>query len=75
MLKKVAFPSLATALANSVFPVPGGPKSKTPFQGFNKPFSYHLSLYRNMEFLFIEEIRGLPILKALGNSSGNKFIS
>ena len=31
-LKKVVFPVDAIAFANKVFPVPGGPKSKTPFQ-------------------------------------------
>jgi hypothetical protein len=31
MLKKAVLPSEATALASSVLPVPGGPKSSTPF--------------------------------------------
>ena len=33
MLIKFAPASVASAFANSVFPVPGGPKSKTPLQG------------------------------------------
>mmetsp|Transcript_56149 Transcript_56149/g.123264 ORF Transcript_56149/g.123264 Transcript_56149/m.123264 type:complete len:262 (+) Transcript_56149:238-1023(+) len=37
-LKKVTFSvQEATAFANIVFPVPGGPKSKTPFQGVRSP--------------------------------------
>lgn len=35
--KKVASHSVAQAFANNVFPVPGGPYSKTPFQGFLSP--------------------------------------
>mmetsp|Transcript_90497 Transcript_90497/g.156865 ORF Transcript_90497/g.156865 Transcript_90497/m.156865 type:complete len:257 (-) Transcript_90497:351-1121(-) len=37
MLKKVVSHSVATALARSVLPVPGGPKSKTPFHGASRP--------------------------------------
>mmetsp|Transcript_32491 Transcript_32491/g.85829 ORF Transcript_32491/g.85829 Transcript_32491/m.85829 type:complete len:205 (+) Transcript_32491:596-1210(+) len=37
MLKKVVSHSVATALARSVFPVPGGPKRRTPFQGDKMP--------------------------------------
>mmetsp|Transcript_70500 Transcript_70500/g.206770 ORF Transcript_70500/g.206770 Transcript_70500/m.206770 type:complete len:216 (-) Transcript_70500:483-1130(-) len=37
MLKKVVSHSVATALARSVFPVPGGPKRRTPFQGASRP--------------------------------------
>jgi len=33
MLMKFAPASVASALARSVFPVPGGPKSKIPLQG------------------------------------------
>ena len=33
MLKKAVLPSEATARASSVLPVPGGPKSRTPFHG------------------------------------------
>jgi hypothetical protein len=33
MLIKFAPASVASAFAKSVFPVPGGPKSKTPLQG------------------------------------------
>ena len=40
-LKKVVFPPEAIAFASKVLPVPGGPKSKTPFQALlipvNKP--------------------------------------
>lgn len=32
--RKLTDKVLATALANSVFPVPGGPYNKTPFGGF-----------------------------------------
>lgn len=36
---KLAPDSVATAFANIVFPVPGGPKSKIPLHGFVKlPF-------------------------------------
>jgi len=37
MLKNVLLHSVATALANIVFPVPGGPNNKTPLQGSNSP--------------------------------------
>lgn len=37
MLKKVVEHSVATALASSVLPVPGGPYSRMPFQGASKP--------------------------------------
>ena len=37
ILKKVVLHSVATALANIVFPVPGGPNNKTPLQGSNNP--------------------------------------
>jgi hypothetical protein len=36
-LKKVVPHSVATALANMVFPVPGGPTIKTPFHGRRIP--------------------------------------
>mmetsp|Transcript_23713 Transcript_23713/g.59788 ORF Transcript_23713/g.59788 Transcript_23713/m.59788 type:complete len:86 (-) Transcript_23713:680-937(-) len=36
--KNRAFASVATAFASSVFPVPGGPKSKIPFGGARKPW-------------------------------------
>ncbi len=36
-LKNVVPHSVATALANSVFPVPGGPYSSTPLQGLLIP--------------------------------------
>ena len=36
-LKKVVFPPEAIALASKVFPVPGGPKRRTPFQAFLIP--------------------------------------
>jgi len=37
ILKNVVLHSVATALANIVLPVPGGPKSKTPFHGSKIP--------------------------------------
>jgi hypothetical protein len=36
-LKKVVFPCVAKAFASKVFPVPGGPYNKTPFQGLLIP--------------------------------------
>jgi hypothetical protein len=36
MLMKFAPASVATAFASIVFPVPGGPKSNIPLQGYNK---------------------------------------
>ena len=36
-LKNVVPHSVATALANMVFPVPGGPTISTPFQGLRIP--------------------------------------
>lgn len=37
MLKKVVLPDEAMAFANNVLPVPGGPKSKTPFHALLIP--------------------------------------
>lgn len=37
MLKKVVLHSVATALASSVLPVPGGPCSRMPFHGVSSP--------------------------------------
>lgn len=37
-LKNVVPHSVATALANSVFPVPGGPNIRTPFHGLRMPW-------------------------------------
>ena len=37
MLKKVVLHSVATAFASIVFPVPGGPYSRTPFHGESNP--------------------------------------
>mmetsp|Transcript_91505 Transcript_91505/g.144578 ORF Transcript_91505/g.144578 Transcript_91505/m.144578 type:complete len:228 (+) Transcript_91505:862-1545(+) len=37
MLKNVVSHSVATAFASNVLPVPGGPNSKTPFQGVSNP--------------------------------------
>jgi len=37
-LKNVVPHSVATALANIVFPVPGGPTIKTPFHGLRMPY-------------------------------------
>jgi hypothetical protein len=36
-LKKVVFPPEAMALAKRVFPVPGGPKRRTPFHALRIP--------------------------------------
>lgn len=41
ILKNVAFVSLATAFANIVFPVPGGPYNITPLGGFIPISSYN----------------------------------
>jgi len=35
--KNLVYPVVATALANMVFPVPGGPYISTPFHGFTNP--------------------------------------
>jgi hypothetical protein len=40
MLKKVVLHSVATASASIVLPVPGGPKSRIPFHGVNRPVKY-----------------------------------
>ena len=37
--KNVALISVAHAFAKTVFPVPGGPYNKIPFQGFNNPLN------------------------------------
>ena len=37
ILKNVVLHSVATALANNVLPVPGGPYNNKPFQGDNIP--------------------------------------
>jgi hypothetical protein len=37
-LKNVVPHSVATALASNVFPVPGGPNIRTPFQGLRIPY-------------------------------------
>lgn len=37
-LKKVVLHSVATAFASIVFPVPGGPTIRTPFQGLLIPY-------------------------------------
>ena len=37
MLRKLAFDSVATALANNVFPFPGGPNKSRPFGGLRNP--------------------------------------
>ena len=39
-LKNVVPHSVATALANNVFPVPGGPTINTPFHGLLMPWKY-----------------------------------
>lgn len=43
-LKKVVLHSVATAFASIVFPVPGGPTIKTPFQGRRIPFKKNISI-------------------------------
>ena len=40
ILKNVVLPYVATALASIVFPVPGGPNIRTPFQGRRIPLKY-----------------------------------
>lgn len=47
ILKNVVLHSVATAFANIVFPVPGGPYSNSPFQGDNIPVN---NLLLNIEF-------------------------
>ena len=47
MLKKVVLHSVATALANNVFPVPGGPYSNNPFQGERIPEIMELKIKLN----------------------------
>jgi len=37
ILKNVVLHSVATAFANIVLPVPGGPNKRTPFQGSKIP--------------------------------------
>ncbi|BAS73233.1 Os01g0623550 [Oryza sativa Japonica Group] len=37
MFKKLAPAAFARALASIVFPVPGGPNSRTPLHGFKRP--------------------------------------
>ncbi len=37
MLKNVVLDSVATAFANIVLPVPGGPNNSAPFHGVNRP--------------------------------------
>jgi hypothetical protein len=37
ILKNVVRHSVATARANMVLPVPGGPYNNTPFHGLNRP--------------------------------------
>ena len=46
ILKKGTFDSPATALANSVFPVPGGPTNKTPLGIFPPSFSNFFGLFK-----------------------------
>lgn len=41
MLIKFAPASVASTLARRVFPVPGGPKSKIPLQGWKKALQNH----------------------------------
>jgi len=44
-LKNVVPHSVATALANIVFPVPGGPTIKTPFHGLRMPYKPNIQLH------------------------------
>ena len=51
---KLAETSVATALAKSVLPVPGGPKNKTPFVGANPNFGIDLDVKQDTpRFLLI----------------------
>lgn len=47
-LKKVVLHSVATAFANIVFPVPGGPTISTPFQGRRIPYKINVSNILNL---------------------------
>jgi hypothetical protein len=47
ILKNGTFDSPATALANIVFPVPGGPTSKTPLGIFAQRFLNFLGFFKN----------------------------
>jgi hypothetical protein len=46
--KNVPSASVAQAFARKVLPVPGGPYSKIPFQGFLLPVKIYLNLIGNM---------------------------
>jgi hypothetical protein len=50
--KKVLSASVAQALARKVFPVPGGPYNKIPFQGFLFPIKIYLNLVGKMTASF-----------------------
>lgn len=45
-LKNVVPHSVATALASSVFPVPGGPNMRTPFQGLLIPYKQRSNMLK-----------------------------
>lgn len=47
MLKNVAFDSLATALANIVLPLPGGPNNNKPRAGARNPVKSYNKNIRN----------------------------
>ena len=53
ILKNVVQHSVATAFAIIVFPVPGGPKRRIPFQGSRRPVKYwgYLSGRRTASFM------------------------
>jgi hypothetical protein len=56
-LKNVVQHSVTTALANMVFPVPGGPTISTPFHGRRKPcmqsiiFIFHISTHYSLQHI------------------------
>lgn len=56
-LKNVVPHSVATALANMVFPVPGGPTISTPFHGRRIPCECNITLQSsNMYIFFISSL-------------------
>lgn len=52
-LKKVVRHSVATARASNVLPVPGGPVSRTPFQGRRMPFTNEGIIQKNLKLLVL----------------------
>lgn len=69
MLIKLAPASVASALARRVFPVPGGPKSKIPLQGWKSSFPWsdtYLSIEQTLEKIRINTRNKFPREKSSG---------